>query len=162
MISMELEVNAATAHAPAAPLGAIETGEADHHHVHEGEVAMESLGRMARVRHLVQAAQLKLIESTPALAPFLETQAACACKAGCPSCAGPTLLAPLWAATKDWLGRRFSSTDDGDKPRQLPSLSEGPVDFVGRSPEAPMPLSPGQPVEAREIADQVVQKSQQG
>jgi hypothetical protein len=131
MESMELQVNSVAGQVET-PIP-IETGR--HHHDHEAAVATEGLSRVAQLR---LKAQLKLIETLPVLGPFLETQAACACKAGCPTCATPTLGTSAWAATKGWFGKRFSRTEQ--EPEELPSLSEGRIDFVMHSAEATMPL----------------------
>jgi len=83
-------------------------------YVHEAEVSTEGLGRIAQIR---LRAQLRVIETAPVLAPFLETQAACACKAGCPTCVGPTIGASAWTATKGWFSKQFSrSAGEEDQP----------------------------------------------
>jgi hypothetical protein len=91
-------------HAPAAAESP-ELEMVDSGHVHPAGVATEGLGRIARLR---QRAALKAIEIAPVLGPYLETQAACACSAGCVRCAGPAFGVPVIDGVKS-LGRKVFS-----------------------------------------------------
>lgn len=93
----------------------------------ETQIATKGLGRFARLR---VGAQIKVIEIAPVLAPFMEAQAACFCKAGCPSCAVPTVGVPVWETAKSWLGRR-SNAAGGQPP--LPPEQPADMSTIGNT-----------------------------